>query len=335
MASSPRSRSLYTGGRRSNWEQWAPEDVWSSEARKVPGRAVDYHKTVYNVRQRWIITRRTNYFHHCTSLHSPSASEQLGEVRADTMVSRWMKGTMCTKNVHRICAQKMCTENVHGFRTMAGTHRSRMGRSVPAHIVVFSLDRRRANSTLCVYQFSITIQLWTLWSPCLPAFNYFSIVAKLNARISMGLVSFQFAFTTQTLNLLSSNINLSRSNRVKKTIKNFLQQFFGMEMIFTLYDGGHVLHTDRKKKLVMSCHPFTHTNCAILHVPYEDLVQTQNWNETKWLKTCNFVSLSISTATNSRKAAPCKVAQIELLSLYAGLWTNSGYLKIIYRLDPK
>ena len=108
------------------------------------------------------------------------------------------EGTMCTENVHRKCARNMCTENVHGFRTMAGTHRSRMGRSVPAHIVVFSLDGGCANSTLCVYQFSITIQLWTLWSPCLPAFNYFSIVAKLNARISMGLVCFQFAFTTQT-----------------------------------------------------------------------------------------------------------------------------------------
>ena len=39
--------------------------------------------------------------------------------------------------------------------------------------------------------------------PRLPIFNYFSIVIKHNARISMGLVSFQFAFNTQTLAIKS------------------------------------------------------------------------------------------------------------------------------------
>ena len=130
------------------------------------------------------------------------------------MVSRWLDA-QCAEN-----AGKM-----HGWCTMAGTHRSRMGGGVPAHIVLPSPRRPRplANSTaLCVYQFSITIQLSNLWSPCLTIFNYFSIVIKHNARISMGLVSFQFAFTTQTL---SSNINLSRGNRMEKILNFFPAAF--------------------------------------------------------------------------------------------------------------
>ena len=101
----------------------------------------------------WIITRRTNYFHHCTSHHSPTASEQLGEVRAYNG-QQVNEGTMCTENVHGKCARLSWT--------MAGTHRSWMGRSVPAHIVVFSISLDRANSTLC-----------------LPIFNYHSIVDSL------------------------------------------------------------------------------------------------------------------------------------------------------------
>ena len=53
--------------------------------------------------------RRTNYFHHCTSIHSPTASEQLAELRAYNG-QQVNKGTMyrkCTKNVQKM--HKMCT----------------------------------------------------------------------------------------------------------------------------------------------------------------------------------------------------------------------------------
>ena len=125
----------------------------AAEARKVPGG-------------QWIITRWgqpslhrpwTNYFHHCTSLHSPSG------VRAISRSARiqWSAGEEA-HNVQKM--HKKCAQNVHNgcCCTMAGTHRSRMERFVRAHIVLFSRRRRANSTTLCVYHISITIQLSTL-----------------------------------------------------------------------------------------------------------------------------------------------------------------------------
>ena len=53
--------------------------------------------------------RRTNYFHHCTSLQSPTASEQLAEVRAynGQQVNKRTMYRKCTKSVQKM--HKICT----------------------------------------------------------------------------------------------------------------------------------------------------------------------------------------------------------------------------------
>ena len=89
-------------------------------------------------------------------LYIPPVSDGVRAISWSARI-QWSAGEQAhnVQKLHEKCAQD--AQNLYGCCTMTGTHRSRMGRSVRAHIVVFS---RLANSTsLCVYHISITIQL--------------------------------------------------------------------------------------------------------------------------------------------------------------------------------
>ena len=156
---------------------------------------MDYHKT--GPTKGCSLHRRTNYFHHCTSLQSPTASEQLAEVRAynGQQVNKRTMYRKCTKSVQKM--HKICTAAAQ-WPEHTGVEWG--GPCVP--ILLSSLVSQIPRlSVFTIFQLPFNCRLSD--HPRLPIFNFFSIVIKHNTRISMGLVSFQFAFTTQTLAIKS------------------------------------------------------------------------------------------------------------------------------------